>query len=386
MIITNGFDKPQSFAAAVSGYIESCERACIVSAFFCRDTEVKILNNAGKNVSLVVSLRPPTCPKALSRVLLMSNVEVRFLGRELHSKIYAFSSGDPDSWQGATYQAAVGSSNMTEMGWFKNIETNVLLGGEQAQVAYQQAEAIFQHARILDADTLDRYKESLSHYEEPVFDDIDESEGMLEQGFSRIKQAVRHVSELCRTEIEASYPDIPPSLVVDHFWHYIVVILRGEREKIKSRALNNEDSDSFIRELFARFLAWELQDKYCREMYRRSNELRELLGSGRTPNREELESIYLTFHASRYIEQRYTGKAEGFLARNSPEQIMRSLRHLSDETLPFGRRVKDLQSSPWALHNFGDSAIKEFNGWYHPGRYPIWNTKSEKALELLGFA
>lgn len=167
MIFTSGRDNKEEFARRLTELGEKCDEACFVTAFFTRDENITLLSKAGKKVRLTVSLRPPTNPKALRRIALLGNVEVRFLGRELHSKIYGFSKGDRESFSGAEYDVLIGSSNMTHGGIYSNIETNVQLTGQQAELGFEEAEKIFEMSNPLITETLDRYEQDFDQYEMP---------------------------------------------------------------------------------------------------------------------------------------------------------------------------------------------------------------------------
>ncbi|EKB3551742.1 phospholipase D family protein [Vibrio parahaemolyticus] len=385
MIITNGLVDEQTFAKQLTDYGKSCSEACFVTAFFTQEQQIKIMSLAGKSVRLTVSLRPPTNPRSLREIMLLSNVEVRFLGRELHSKIYGFVEGDRDSLFGGKYNVAIGSSNMTNGGLYNNIETNVLLTGAQAEQAYIQAETIFDRANQLTSNVLDRYEEEFAAYEEPVFNDIVSSPTELDAGYERIHHAIKYVSSLCIEEITHNYPDVPVSFVVDHFWHFIVEEKRSEKERLKLQTQNGPN-EYLTKTLFNEFIQWDQSgDQYCRQMLARSGNLKKLLSKSSPLNEEELREIFLTFHASRYVDGRYTGKADQFIKHNSSQKVASSLKHLADESKPITERITELQKEPLNLFGFGESSIKEFNGWYYPDKYPIWNKKSDRALNILGF-
>lgn len=384
MIITNGLDDEQTFAAKLTKFGDDCDEACFITAFYTQEQQIKILSRAGKKVYLTVSLRPPTCPRALRETLLLSNVTVHFFGRELHSKIYAFEQGDRNSLSGANYNVAIGSSNMTNGGLYNNIETNVLLEGDQAEEGYSQAKHIFNLGTALTSDVLDRYEEEFNTFEKPQFNDIIASPAVLGAGYERVQNAVKYVAKLCKNEINLNYSDLPKSFVIDHFWHFIVEEKRSDKELLRQQTANGP-SEPLTRALFEEFIQWDQSgDQYCRQMLQRAHNLRALLSLS-SLNKNQLKELYLTFHASRYVDDRYTGKAEAFATRNTSKQVLTSLHHLANEAIPISERVANLQRTDLALFGLGDSAIKEFNGWYYPNKYPIWNKKSDRALEILGF-
>ncbi|PSV44869.1 hypothetical protein C9J47_19505 [Photobacterium indicum] len=78
-------------------------------------------------------------------------------------------------------------------------------------------------------------------------------------------------------------------------------------------------------------------------------------------------------------------KGNAFLAKNTPKKVTTSLRHLADESKPITQRITDFPKEPFNLYGLGESAIKEFNCWYYPNKYPIWNKKSDRALNILRF-
>lgn len=383
--ITNGLVDKETFAKKLTDYGNNCTEACFVTAFFTQEQLIQIMNSAGKSVRLTVSLRPPTCPKALRKILLFQNVEVRFLGSELHSKIYGFAKGDRNSLFEREYNCAVGSSNMTEGGLYKNIETNVLLTEDHAKQAYEQAEAIFDSANQLTSNVLDRYEEELKDYEKPVFTDITSSPDKLDAGYERINNAIKYVSNLCGVQISQNYSDVPVSFVVDYFWHFIVEIKKNEEATLKRETQNGPNSH-LIKELFNEFIEWDLSgDKFSLKMLDLSKNLKKLLSKSSPLDTQEIKDIFLTFHAARYTEERYGDKAQYFIENNTSQEIIKSLRYLADESNPISERITELLEGELKLKGFGESSIKEFNGWYHPDKYPIWNKKSDRALDILGF-
>ncbi|WNJ97334.1 phospholipase D family protein [Vibrio ruber] len=385
MVLTNGFDKNELFAKKLNELGKLCNEACFVTAFFTQEQLIKIISSENKPIKLTVSLRPPTNPRALRAVMLLTNVEVRFLGRELHSKLYGFAQGDKDSFLGASYHVAIGSSNMTNGGLYNNIETNVILEGSQAEEAYSQAIKIFEYASPLTSSVLESYEEELATYEPPIFHDITPSPVIVDKGYERIRNAIKYIEDLCSDTIAQNYSNVPVSFVVDHFWHFIVEEKRNEREALKLQTQNGPN-DQLTKYLFNEFIQWDQSgEQYCHKMLSRADNLRNLLKTTRTLTASELKEIFLTFHASRYVDERYTGKADEFIQRNSSQKITNSLRYLADESIPITDRIAALQNEPLHLLGFGESAIKEFNGWFYPDKYPIWNKKSDRALNILGF-
>lgn len=61
---------------------------------------------------------------------------------------------------------------------------------------------------------------------------------------------------------------------------------------------------------------------------------------------------------SRYVDDRYTGKAETFATRNTSKQVLSSLHHLANEAIPMSERVADLQRSSFSLFGLGGQLSK----------------------------
>ncbi|MFM2611740.1 phospholipase D family protein [Vibrio campbellii] len=386
-VITNEKGK-ETFSKKLSPLVSWCEEAYIVTAFFTDDSWIGRLDQEGKSVKLVVSLRPPTKPEALERIINLKNVQVKFLCRELHSKIYAFSKGDENSWYNEDFEfkAAVGSSNMTISGFENNIETNVMLDGKLAHDAFEQARQIFNNAFDLTADVLERYIDECNRYQESIFPEIHESREKLSNEYERIVHAVKYIARLCGSSIDQSFPGVPHYLVVDNFWDYLVVNRRADKQAIMARAKSHTTRDRLIIELFNDYLNAECNkaSRYPDEMFSRSRVLSDTLQK-KSLSADDMKAIFRTFHASLYAEQTYGDKLKEFMDKNEPKKVLNSLTYLGNEEVDIEQRLYDLQREPRKVKGFGESTIREFNGWLYPNKYPIWNTKSERALEILGF-
>ena len=101
-------------------------------------------------------------------------------------------------------------------------------------------------------------------------------------------------------------------------------------------------------------------------------------------NKKEALEIFMTLHSTQSRSVRFNHDHE-FVRNNNIEKINTSIRHLIDEEIELGTRISDLINGDYKLSYFGDSAVREFNGWMYPDKYPIRNEKSDKALAILGF-
>lgn len=120
-IVTNNFSK-LSIRDEIQKIIPRSKKVTIAVAFFNDAEFIKQILNTGAVVTLIVSLRPPTCFYALKEILHREKLNTFYLGQEFHSKIYEFLD-DEDT----PISAIIGSSNLTFGGLGNNIETNVIL-------------------------------------------------------------------------------------------------------------------------------------------------------------------------------------------------------------------------------------------------------------------
>ncbi len=87
--ITNGITNESTFDL-FHKLAKQSSKIVIAVAFFSDSGILDGLLQSGKEISLIVSLRPPTNYYSLKRLLHKENIEILFLGDEFHSKIFAF--------------------------------------------------------------------------------------------------------------------------------------------------------------------------------------------------------------------------------------------------------------------------------------------------------
>ena len=119
LILTN--NKEKCLEDLLLEFGENADKIFIASAFF---TDTKLLNKwtkLDKYIRLIVSLRFPTSYDSIKEIFQNKNITIRFLGNTFHSKFYVFFKNQKP------YACLIGSSNFTNGGLRKNIETNAIL-------------------------------------------------------------------------------------------------------------------------------------------------------------------------------------------------------------------------------------------------------------------
>jgi hypothetical protein len=376
-IFTSLSSTDEGFASEIMQFSDWCESALFVTAFFNYEQLLKILNNDGKKVCLVVSLRPPTSYYSLLVVSALKHVEVRFLKKELHSKIYSFTKNN-------SYKAAVGSSNLTNGGLFNNIETNVVFEGDDAYECYKTCSDIKGKSFQLTPRVLSEYKSIYDSFVENKGDEkeVNTSSTTEDEDYNKLWSAVDLVASFVETELNIYFKDIPPYLVIDHFWHYIVQIKKDEHKEITAN-MKRANKDQYLTNLFNDFIGWDAEvADGTKEIHQRSVRMKEIFSTNTQLNEQEILEVFLTLHSTRGRDQRFN-HGKQFLEKNTKMRINNGFRHLLDETIDLNKRVEDLLSPEFELKLFKESAVREFNGWHYPEQYPIRNLKADSALKIL---
>ncbi|EGQ9820089.1 hypothetical protein FV767_03715 [Vibrio parahaemolyticus] len=398
-IISSVIDnKEQTASNELSKQLDWCDSAIFVTAFFTDTTYVRILLMARtqKKIKLVVSLRPPTCPEAISQVLdlcykFKERIEVRFLGSELHSKIYALEKGNQSSFRDADYWAMIGSSNMTDHGFSKNIETNVVMTGLPASDAYMAAIQIFDQAHRLTTSALIKYQERFKkHRKEDEFVDINPEETDIPEDYDRVHKAFMIIRRICAKSLYESFANYPEPFVIDHFWHFIDKV---KNPKEIASAINTKGQDKAIQDLFGQFAIWcdqpgnEFGFNYIDEMLSKSSRLQYLINEKSDINSSESREIILTFHAALSARtQRGRVNYDRLIEQNSPIQVHQYFKALADTSVSFSKRLQNALDNKDIVKGIGPSSIQEFNGWMYPDDYCIWNEKTDRAMKKLEFS
>ncbi len=104
----------------------------LAAPYFTRHDLVLAAAKAGKTVRLLIGLNAATSPAAVSAVVDVPNLQVRFLTDRFHAKVYLFDG-----------VALLGSSNLTDGGLIQNREAVVSLDREEDFEAVEEVRALF---------------------------------------------------------------------------------------------------------------------------------------------------------------------------------------------------------------------------------------------------
>lgn len=392
-IITNKITS-ESTLDSFNELAKSANKIIIAVAFFSGSTIIESLLQLGKEISLIVSLRPPTNYYSLKQLLHQDNIEISFLGDEFHSKIFAFFD---DEWQ--ILSAIVGSSNFTNGGFSNNIETNVIIREQdtlnQIDVTLDE---IIELSTPLQPDELNNYKKRYDDFAK--FNERNKTTVKLRKPpksakitkkaseYSEFWNIADKVKDLVGEISRKEYPSVPEYLVIDHFWHWVVKIC--DPKKLKPLLSSHSVRDKTIPVLFKEYCDWDksAEESYTQKMGKNSKLIQKLLSKNNISNltSKNALTIYRSFHAAQSLIQRF-GADKIFIKENSIKSIRQAFAFLLHESLPINYRIYELISANGThkLNQFGPSCVQELIGWAKPKEMPLRNNKADKAVRLLGF-
>lgn len=398
-IITNNISE-LSIREKIQEFLPKSDKVIIAVAFFSDSELIKQMLEAGKTVTLIVSLRPPTNYYALKDILHKDNLNTLYLGPDFHSKIYAFIDDKK-----VIIGSIIGSSNLTPGGLDNNIETNVVLQDiDSLKQVDQLLKEIQDLSTILQPDKLEDYKE---RYDDFIKRNPPEksSKGATKKGTGSFKVSKKSseyyefwkvadkVKDLVKDISAREYPGIPVYLVVDHFWHWVVKICPPARLSIL------KDSDDltkaeYIPKLFEDYCKWDKSEKgktaptYTESMPANSRKLQKLLSQDKIKmlDKDGALEVYRSFHATPKLIQRFEADKQ-FIEENKIGNIRESLDYLLYSDDPIDIRIHNMTApnGKYKLKEFGPSCVQELLGWVYPTKMPIRNNKADKAIRLLGF-
>lgn len=384
--------------------LSACDQLWIASPFFSNSELLQTIINKRIAVKIVVGLQFPTSPKLLRSVMKnrKTRIETKFYDSDFHSKIYIFfKKGKPTA-------ALVGSSNFTEAGMKTNIETNILLRSywelENLKVHFEE---IWNDAALLSPNDIDIYEEKFNQFKK-MANRLNKSTSGYQKKYvkprlikSRITiskiakeyfevwKAIDEIAKIVEPLSKKTWPLLRTYLTVDHFWHWVKAVDKGE--SIKKYRLNSENRELVIPKLFKDYITW---DKHQEEeevfssnhLLVRTRLLKKILDKNRITklSRKDARTVYSNLHSGYMRMIRFEGDYL-FAYKNPIEKIRKSLNYLLWSSDDIDKRISALLKHPdYKLNHFGSSNIQELLGWVH-NDLPIRNKKADAAIKMLGF-
>jgi hypothetical protein len=395
---------------------ESSERLFLAAPYFNKTDLVAKAAQSGKAIQLLVGLNPSTSHDALSQSRGFPNVNVRFLTRRFHAKIFIFDNA-----------VLLGSSNLTDAGFFANREAVICLDRPEDSDAIGEVRSLFlelwESARVLTDAVLRDFKlacESLRRQGPDPETVIEEKVGVAAprnidvSSWKRTKERL-FVDELQRQVVEQYQPAFREvtALLEEHGFR---------RSELQSVGSANETN---------RFLNWlrlthVIGDEKWQSAPLRTEKARreEILGFGKewaATERTEIPTFYIdrlrtvreqfgtrdslrkaskdditrglmALHAFdeqlRFVKGGRENLPVAFWEANhgDVEKVRRTLMHLIYGPGDFVHRLHDaLYAAELKLGYFGYFCALELIGTLKPEICPPVNGRMGKALRFLGF-
>jgi HKD family nuclease len=377
------------------------DRIDIAVAFFSDSGLLKEWEQNGTKINLIVSLRPTTNYYSLKDIHSSINIETNFLGKEFHSKFIIFYK------QNIATSAILGSSNFTNNGHSKNIETNIFIDDINTILELQKHyKELYEESNSLQPSDLDAYKNVYLNF----LDNNKKTETELNvfinstlknrtkrkqktkiskeaKQYSIYWKIVDEIKDMVKDISDREYPNIPYYFTLDHFWHYV----KAEWNKKTGKTLNMNNQRVEIPKLFSEYIKWHKTNEgrsFPKWMMTQSKQVFQVYLSPKNIDelrKSQAKEIFQSLHSSNMPIQRFSAD-EGFINENSIEKIRMSLKYLLYSNDEMDLRIHNLTMNPkYKLKRLGTSGVQEINGWTKPATYPIRNDKANKAIGILGY-
>jgi len=387
----------------------------IAVAFFTDSGAIETLVAQGCTIRLVVRLGFPTSADALSRVLKLPGVEIRyFTDRSFHPKLYVF----------GTKVALVGSANLTNAATISNQEVVVEIGSTDLRLP--ELASLFNEywgdAKVLTTEVLDNYRKICDKYaglwseenkqEKEIREKLghviagnitrdknkDAQENVFLEDFRKAYQecvsafnAIRRVYEhFGKRKANAAFP---LRLEIDSFISFIRETHAEGDVWMETPLISGIDREKRITELVAEWheTPWSYFEKtIVHENYPRLVNIFESSDSIKQANDDELFdalNVVHSFHERlRFFDGGQATWKKVFLGANDPTRTRENLSYLLYGPGKIEERIANLIYSPnYKLNELGQSSVQELVGWMNHEELPVINARTTKVLRYLGF-
>lgn len=415
-LYTNRTDYADYFINAFSDHITKPSNVYIASAFFTDPDPISNLINRNCNVKLIVRLAHPTSPDALSKIINLSGVEVRyFTDRSFHPKLYIF--GD--------HTALVGSANLTNAALSGNQEIMVTIKSNDNR--FTELASLFadywSEAAVLDKEVIDVYR-NLTKRCNSAFSELGKLERDIQSKlgdvvFNNIKRGKKKKSKdiLFLDDFRRTYQEtvtafnvlkevyqdvgkrkvskdqIPLCIEIDSFISYVrdkhaqtdkweaTELMIGDEQKAFIRNHINKWHDAS----YPYFEVTIVSQNY--PMLKKVFSSPETLLSSNDDLLFEGLCVLHSFHDRlRFFPGGLPALRKRFFDSNDSKAIRESLNYLifGEDSVEV-RMANMIFGSQYRLNEFGQSNVQELIGWTNKKELPIINSRTTKILRYFGF-
>jgi HKD family nuclease len=382
----------------IVGRLRNIDTLKCAVAYFADSAIVDICFKKEIKIKLLVALTPPTNPYILQKILPnpTSVIEVKFYTRAFHSKLTIFEKNNKIKY------AIIGSSNYTNGGLEKNIETNIFLENESTlkDIAIHfddlwqkcpnlEPEDIKGYIPIYEKALQSRKKTNsvATKYENKLLKRIEKprSNKIRKEGklYYEFWKCVDEVRDLIQNNVKL--PNQPTYLLIDNFWHWVKVIWdRKESNKMK---VDMDYRRKMIPVLFRRYLAHDKANQnWALELKNNAVFFQKLLGPKKIMSltKNQAQEVYNHMNSGRMPTQRFRSDLS-FVSDNGIKKIRASLNYLLWDKADVAEKITQLiYDESFKLAHFGKNNIQELIGWVHQNMPPR-NEKANSAIELIGY-
>ncbi|MBI5663798.1 MAG: phospholipase D family protein [Nitrospirae bacterium] len=415
-LYTNRTDYADYFINAFSDHITKPSNVYIASAFFTDPDSIANLINRNCNVRLIVRLAHPTSPDALSKVVNLSGVEVRyFTDRSFHPKLYIF--GD--------HTALVGSANLTNAALSGNQEIMITIKSDDYR--FTELAGLFadywSEAAVLDKEVIVAYKDLTkrcnSAFSELVKLERDIQTKLGDVVFSNIKRGKKKKSKdiLFLDDFRRTYQETVTAFKVLKEVYQDVGKRKVSEEQIPLR-IEIDSFISYVRDKHAQTDKWEATElmigdeqkafiryninKWHTASYpyfeetiisQKYPKLKKVFSSSETLLSSDDDLLFdglcvlHSFHDRlRFFPGGLPSLRSKFFESNKSIPVRERLTYLIFSEGSVEERMANLIfNSDYRINEFGQSNVQELIGWTNKEELPIINSRTTKILRYFGF-
>lgn len=372
---------------------------------------------AGNSIQLIIGLNPATNPQAVSQIIGIPNLSVRFFTHRFHAKIYIFGGDD----------VLLGSSNLTDGGMQSNREAVIALNVSDDGDAVEEVRALFaelwETAQVLTYEQLTNFKTAWNSIDrkgqnpeaiiekamgraEPTNINVHSHKKTKEQIFlqdlrrqvyEQYRPAFMEVSSILQRHglLRSDFSEVGLPIETNRFLNWIRLVYAPGDDAWQNAALRTATEREA--EILHLGEPWKTttDDKVPEDYFESLLNVQTIFSAAEavaTASKEELTQGLLGIHA--FLEQsRFVKGGESMLPtafwkanNNDIPRVKQSLTYLLHGPGDFIQRLHDILYDPRRkLAYFGYFCALELFGTVKPNECPPLNGRMAKALRFLGY-